>query len=31
MVKMDVMEVGSEAASYEFKRYKVRTDNVIRP
>ena len=27
MVKMDVMEVGSEAASHELKEYKVRIDN----
>ena len=31
MVKMDVMEVGSEAASSELKKYKVRTDMSIRP
>ena len=31
MVKMDVMEVGSEAASHELKRYKMRIDMLIRP
>ena len=31
MAKMDVMEVGSEAASHELENYKVRIDMLIRP
>ena len=31
MVKMDVMEVGNEAASHELKRYRMGIDMLIRP
>ena len=31
MARMDVMEVGSVAASHELKRYKVRISMLIRP